>query len=100
MRTGRVLLLVGLLALAHLQASVALCGVIWRTTVLSWDNPATQLLEEVACRTVPHVDPVRQVRDRLRAALAGTDDLRVPEDDGRALPAALAACVTRAPPAA
>src|SRR3990172_9219056 len=59
-----VLVLLGLLGAAHVEHGLARLGVLWRQSVLSWDNPATQVLEELASQGVPHADGARQARDR------------------------------------
>src|SRR3990172_9876522 len=62
-----VLVLLGLLGAAHVEHGLARLGVLWRQSVLSWDNPATQVLEELASQAVPHADGARQARDRVAA---------------------------------
>jgi hypothetical protein len=47
-----VALLLASLSLSQAQPSVARVGTMWRTSVLSWDNPATRLLEDIATETV------------------------------------------------
>ncbi|MGH7391070.1 MAG: hypothetical protein ACREM3_16670 [Candidatus Rokuibacteriota bacterium] len=94
------LLLVALLALAHVEHGLALIGTVWRLAVLSWDNPATQVIEEVASQAVPHVDPARSLRDRIAAAPADVAGAPPPDAGARSLAPALTACDTRAPPLA
>lgn len=97
-RLAPALLLFALLALAHAQHGLALIGTVWRIAALSWDNPATQLIEEVASQAVPHVDPVRSLRDRIVAAPADVAGVLPPDDGACSLAPALSACGTRAPP--
>jgi hypothetical protein len=96
-RAGAVL--VGLLALGSLQATLAICGIVWRSRVLSWDNPATQVVEEVASTVVPVTDPSRLAAEHLAAALRASVRARASKDRGRVESAALLQSVTRAPPA-
>jgi hypothetical protein len=93
-------LLLALLAVAHAQSGLALVGTVWRFVVLSWDSPATQLVEEVASQAVPHVDPARSLRDRIAASRDDLAGVLTPRDGAPASAAALAACGTRAPPLA
>jgi hypothetical protein len=51
-RCAPVAVLFALLSLSQIQQSVARVGILWRTSVLSWDNPATQDLEDIATETV------------------------------------------------
>ena len=80
-----VLVLLGLLGAAHVEHGLARLGVLWRQSVLSWDNPATQVLEELASQAVPHADGAR-------LGVAGDPD-GLPD-------AASCPCVSRAPPVA
>jgi hypothetical protein len=47
------LLLAVLIALAAFEAAGASTRILWRFVVLSWDNPATQLLDEMVCESSP-----------------------------------------------
>jgi len=96
----RVLLLLALLGVAHLQQGQALFGVLWRESLLSWDNPATQFLEELASQAIPHADAARQVHERL---LVGCDDgtkIRQVGERRGSSETVLCPCITRAPPVA
>ena len=95
-----VLLLFGLLGVAHVERALARVGVLWRQSAVSWDNPATQLLEEVASQAVPHADAARQARERVVTAHRVWGRLRLAGQPAVVSTAALGACITRAPPVA
>jgi len=59
-RVALVALLFALLLLAQAHTCLAVNGIIWRALGLSWDNPATQLLEEMALEAVPHTETFRE----------------------------------------
>jgi hypothetical protein len=65
---GSVALLATLLALAQAHFVLGVLGPLWRTAVVSWDNPASQVVDELACESLPHTDPSREAREH--AALA------------------------------
>jgi hypothetical protein len=67
-QVGRVALLFALLLLAQAHTCLAVNGIIWRGLGLSWDNPATQLLEEIAVEAVPHTDDAREVKASAHVA--------------------------------
>ncbi len=84
---GAAALLCSALALAHAESGLAHLGILWRTTLLSWDSPATQLLDEVASQTAPASDPSRQAADSVTGACAGErlqllDRSHAPADPG------------------
>jgi hypothetical protein len=63
----------GLLLSAHLAFNLALLDIVWRTSVLSWDSPTTQLLDEMASQAAPATEategPESPVVQRARALL-------------------------------
>ncbi len=96
----RVVVLVGLLSFVQFASSHAVLNILWRYTVLSWDNPATELQDELACSTAPCTDLAGEARESVRTA-HGTARLLPPgQDDGRRASPALSAGITRSPPAA
>src|SRR3990172_9030995 len=95
-----VLVLLGLLGAAHVEHGLARLGVLWRQSVLSWDNPATQVLEELASQAVPHADGARQARDRGAAGRGDGARLGVAGDPDGLPDAASCPFVSRAPPVA
>lgn len=95
-----VLLLTALLGLTHLQSTLATFGVVWRGAVLSWDNPATQIVEEIASGVVPLTDPSRLASERLIAAARSRERAQLVEPLETFRDWALARSVTRAPPTA
>jgi hypothetical protein len=93
------LLLAGLLVLAQTQWCLALVGIVWRSVVLSWDNPATQLVEDVASQAIPHTDPGRSLRDHAIAAARASARLRPAETPPGVHKPARSRGITRSPPA-
>ncbi len=51
-RSAPVAVLFALLSLSQIQQSVARAGVLWRASAPSWENPATQVLEDIATETL------------------------------------------------
>jgi hypothetical protein len=92
------LTLLALLALAGAEQATAQLGIIWRVAVLSWDNPLTQLHDEVACQATLSADPSRQASDHARVALvpSGRLGLTAGGDGDEATPGP--AHLTRSPP--
>lgn len=66
--TAAVVSLTALLALAQVHFVVAHFGPLWRTALLSWDSPATQIEDELACESLPHTDPSREPREHALLA--------------------------------
>lgn len=64
----RSVFLLALLAVVVVAASRAAVSVIWRNSVLSFDNPATQILDELASQKAPHADPLLEAGTALRTA--------------------------------
>jgi hypothetical protein len=77
-----VALLFALLLPAQAHTCLAVNGIIWRAFSLSWDNPATQLLEEMALEGVPHTGTFCEADARTLAAKRGASPLllAVPPD--------------------
>jgi hypothetical protein len=96
-RWSAVLALLMLLALAQVEHGRALFAIIWRVAVVSWDNPATQVLEDTASQTLPHTDPSRLSHDHARLAARPSGRPAAPEARETVSPA-LSARLTRSPP--
>ena len=95
---GSVVLLTALLAVAQVEFASRLLGPVWRAAVLSWDNPATQVVDELACDTLPHSDPSGEAR---HAVLTPRTSGRVHARSQVLVPApALPSRATRSPPSA
>lgn len=60
--------LTALLALAQLHFVLAHFGPLRRTALFSWDSPATQMEDELACESLPHTDPSRESREHALLA--------------------------------
>jgi hypothetical protein len=90
-------LLIVLLAAGGIQHALAHLGIIWRASVVSWDNPATQWQDETASQTPPYVDPAAEATDAVRPA--GRPKRAVlPARDRDRLAGDFASAITRAPP--
>ncbi len=50
---------------AHVQYPLALCAMVLRAALVSFDNPATQFLDETATQALPHSDPSRQASEAV-----------------------------------
>jgi hypothetical protein len=94
-----VILLLALLCLAQAHTCLAVNAVIWRELSLSWDNPATLLLEWMALEPVPHT-VTRDTDVGVQAEAQSARHLSLaPRPDAPVWLLAFAR-VTRAPPAA
>lgn len=56
-----------ILLVGCLQYGAAQLGILWRYSVLSWDNPATVLGDEIASQGAVYTDEARQTREALDA---------------------------------
>ena len=96
---GSVVLLAVLLALAQAHFVVGIFGPLWRTAVMSWDNPASQVVDELACEGVTHTDPSREAREHAVLAPLACGRVHARSQvaaSGPTLPSRL----TRSPPSA
>ncbi len=91
-------LAVALVTLAQAQAAAGACGSIFRAIVLSWDNPATQVVDELASESVPHADPGRQAREQVARAGGADARLALAEHPAIAVGQRGGARITRSPP--
>jgi len=91
-------LLVGLLALAHVQQVQALFGVLWRTPVLAWSDPATQPVEDLSSPAGSQGEMGQPGPPHVIAPPKHADLL--PDQPSRAPGLALSQGITRSPPAA
>jgi hypothetical protein len=94
-RTALVLLTLLLLAGAE-QASATL-AIVWREAITSWDSPASQWQDELACQGATWTDPGRQAQ-RAIATLTPGGRLPVPLATAGPESATPAAHHTRSPP--
>lgn len=95
-----VVVLLVLLALVQLESPRAALSILWRGAVLSFDNPATQALDELVSGASPVADPAAEARRSTRAAAAVSTPFAHDVVAVAARPAADLARFTRAPPAA
>ena len=94
------LLLALLLGMGAIQAAEASIRIVFRFVVLSWDNPATQLFDELVCETSAPSQAGSEAGQGTRLAVRASS--RLVSDFVAPHPAspALSFGVTRAPPAA
>jgi len=95
----RSVLLLTLLAIVIVAAPRAAVSVIWRTSVLSFDNPATQVLDELASQKAPHADPLLEADAALRTAASSSCPLSLYQQSGYQRSRGLCCLEARAPPA-
>jgi hypothetical protein len=94
------LALVLLVALGAIEAAEASRRIVLRFTVLSFDNPATQLFDELICETSPPSQAGAEAGQATRLAIAGSARLGVAAAAPRPESPALSSGITRSPPAA
>ena len=94
------LLLVLVVGLGAVQAAEASIRIIFRFAVLSWDNPATQLFDELVCESSPPSQAGAEAGQSTR--LGGGVPGRLLADPIAPHPGipALSSGITRSPPAA
>jgi hypothetical protein len=94
---GLLLLFVAFLQLSGPQGSLS---ILWRLTSLSFDDPATQVLDELALVKTPFTD--RSAELIALASLAARSSRRLPSirSDASVSSALLSGSIARAPPAA
>ena len=94
------LLLALVVCLGAIQAPEASIRIIFRFAVLSWDNPATQLFDELICESSPPSQAGAEAGQSTRLGVGVSSRLLVdsiaPHPEGPALSSG----ITRSPPAA
>ena len=92
--------LIVLISVAAFESAEASFRILWRYAVLSWDNPATQAIDELACESSPPSRAGAEAGQSTRLAVRSSGRL----DGDRAAPRpdrpALSSGITRSPPAA
>jgi len=92
-------LLIGLLCLAKLLCAHALVSMVWREAILSWDNPATQIVDELSSQSVSYTDATSAAHERVGLFAAGRRLAAARAADRLASPAPRPG-LTRSPPPA
>ena len=94
------LLLTLLIGVGAIQAAEASVRIVLRFTVLSWDNPATQLFDELVCETSAPSQAGSEAGQCARLAVRASR--RFVSDSVASHPASpvLSSGITRAPPVA
>jgi hypothetical protein len=72
--------------------------IVWRLLVLSFDNPATQALDELASAKSPYDDSTRHVLTIARIAAAASRRTELPGSELFPPRVDLCSCITRSPP--
>jgi hypothetical protein len=94
------LLLAVLVGVGALQAIDASIRIVFRFTVLSWDNPATQLFDELICESSPPSQAGAEAGQFTRLAVRTSGRLVADPVAPDPESLALSSGITRAPPAA
>ena len=96
---GGIWILIVLACLVQVEAPHAVLNIVWRLTVLSFDNPATQTLDELACETPFCTDAGIDATARARLLPDASDRVVEPSSE-RLQHLARSGCITRSPPLA
>jgi hypothetical protein len=99
-RLAIALLVVVALLVLTIDAPFAGLRIFWRYVVLSYDNPATQTLDEMACESSPPSQAGLDAGQSTRVAATSHGQLTVPDTPKRPGSPALSSGITRSPPAA
>ena len=94
------LLLVFLLGMGAIEAAEASIRIVVRFAVLSWDNPATQLFDELVCETSAPSQAGSEAGQCTRLAVQASSRLVFDSIAPHPASPALSSGITRAPPAA
>lgn len=93
------LLLALLVGVGVFQAADALSRTVSRVVLLSWDNPATQILDELICESAPPSQAGIEARLSARLAIQGSARVVDPVPP-KPLSSVPSSGITRSPPAA
>jgi hypothetical protein len=94
------LLLALLLGMGAIQAAEASIRIVFRFVVLSWDNPATQVFDELVCETSAPSRAGSEAGQSTRLAVRASSHLVFDSVAPHPASPALSSGITRAPPAA
>ena len=94
------LLLALLLGMGAIQAAEASIRIVFRFAVLSWDNPATQLFDELVCETSAPSQAGSEAGQCARLAVRASRRFVSDSVSSRPTSPPLSSGITRAPPAA
>ena len=95
-----VLALTALMVTGAIVAAEASLRILWRYVVLSYDNPATQHADELACESSPTSQAGADAHQSTRLASRPAGRLSVTDLDLYGAAFELGAGITRAPPSA
>jgi hypothetical protein len=93
-------LFLALLALLQISAPRASLSILWRYVVISFDNPATQVLDELALEKTSFTDPLDDLLELGHLATSSSRPILPPPADGGARSDILFGRISRAPPLA
>jgi hypothetical protein len=94
------LLLVLVVGLGAIQAAEASVRIVFRFAVLSWDNPATQLFDELVCESSPPSQAGAEAGQSTRLGVGVPGRLLTDAIAPHPEIPALSSGITRSPPAA
>src|SRR2546425_153706 len=92
--------LLAVVTLAQIQWPFAHLAIVWRVVILSWDDPATQVAQDLATETVPQVESGREIYERTRAAGQHATSMLLPASERRSESPATTGRIPRSPPTA
>ena len=92
-------LLIVLTCLLQVQMPHAVLNIVWRLAVLSFDNPATQTLDDLACET-PFCTDARTTAEASTRLLPRVADRLFEPSPENLQRLARSGCITRSPPLA
>jgi hypothetical protein len=97
-RVAATVLFLALLTLVQISGPRASVNILWRFAVLSFDNPATQLLDELALEKTPFADALGDVLAFARLATSSSHAAPLPCTQGVVPSEVLSARISRSPP--
>jgi hypothetical protein len=95
---GAAVLLLALLAFTQVWGPQASLNILWRFTVLSFDDPASQVLDELALETTSFADAQDEVLAVTRLAAMSARRTPLVRSDGFATSEVLSGRIGRSPP--
>src|SRR5262245_4767538 len=93
-----VMLCLALLVLIQVSGPRASLNILWRFLVVSFDNPATQVLDELALEKTAFADVLKEVLVLAHLATRSSWSAPLPAADGVVPSEVLSARISRSPP--
>jgi hypothetical protein len=92
------MLCLALLALIQISGPRASLNILWRYIIFSFDNPATQVLDELALEKTPFADGLQEVLALAHLAARSSRTASLPASEGVVPSEVLSARISRSPP--